>query len=51
MDPLALILSSPRFLYLVNPDIGEEEGTRALDAVWLANRLAAFLWSGPPMKN
>ena len=32
VDPLALILSSPRFLYLVNPDIGEEEGTRALDA-------------------
>ena len=48
VDPLALILSSPRFLYLVNPDIGEEEGTRALDAVSLANRLAAFLWSGPP---
>ncbi len=48
VDPLALILSSPRFLYLVNPDIGEEEGTRALDAISLANRLAAFLWSGPP---
>ncbi|MCP4885238.1 MAG: DUF1592 domain-containing protein, partial [Planctomycetaceae bacterium] len=48
VDPLALILSSPRFLYLVNPDIGEEEATRALDAVSLANRLAAFLWSGPP---
>lgn len=48
VDPLALILSSPRFLYLMNPDIGEEEGTRALDAVSLANRLAAFLWSGPP---
>ena len=48
VDPLALILSSPRFLYLVNPDIGEEEGTRALDAVSLASRLAAFLWSGPP---
>ena len=48
VDPLALILSSPRFLYLVNPDIGEEETTRALDAVSLGNRLAAFLWSGPP---
>ena len=48
VDPLALILSSPRFLYLVNPDIGEEKGTRALGAVSLANRLAAFLWSGPP---
>mgnify|MGYP006201698869 FL=1 len=40
--------SSPRFLYLVNSDISEEEGTRVLDAVSLANRLAAFLWSGPP---
>ena len=48
VDPLALILSSPRFLYLVNPDIVEEDTTRALDAVSLANRLAAFLWSGPP---
>ena len=48
VDPLALILSSPRFLYLVNPDTGEEKGTRALDAVSLANRLAAILWSGPP---
>ena len=48
VDPLALILSSPRFLYLLNPDIGEEKTTRALDAVSLANRLAAFLWSGPP---
>ena len=48
VDPLALILSSPRFLYLVNPNVGEEDVTRALDAVSLANRLAAFLWSGPP---
>lgn len=48
VDPLALILSSPRFLYLVNPDIGGEKTTRALDAVSLANRLAAYLWSGPP---
>jgi len=48
VDPLALILSSPRFLYLVNPGADEDEATRALDAVSLANRLAAFLWSGPP---
>ncbi|MEO0413524.1 MAG: DUF1592 domain-containing protein, partial [Verrucomicrobiota bacterium] len=48
VDPLALILSSPRFLYLVNPGVEEEEATRALDAVSLANRLAWFLWSGPP---
>ena len=25
VDPLALILSSPRFLYLVNPDMSDEE--------------------------
>ncbi|MGB0292195.1 MAG: DUF1592 domain-containing protein [Luteolibacter sp.] len=48
VDPLALILSAPRFLYLVNPDPGEDDATRALDAISLANRLAAFLWSGPP---
>ena len=48
VDPLALILSSPRFLYLVNPDIDEEEASRTLNAISLANRLAAFLWSGPP---
>lgn len=48
VDPLALILSSPRFLYLVNPEANEEESNQALDAVSLANRLAWFLWSGPP---
>ena len=48
VDPLALILSSPRFLYLVNPEADEEESNQALDAVSLANRLAWFLWSGPP---
>ena len=51
VDPLALILSSPRFLYLVNPGADKDEATRALDAVSLANRLAAFLWSGPPDKE
>jgi hypothetical protein len=48
VDPLALILSSPRFLYLVNPSTDEDEKTRELDAISLANRLASFLWSGPP---
>ena len=72
VDPLALILSSPRFLYLVNPEVtrrvseglnGKQTGpslTRRvtnrdrraknsqLDTVSLANRLASFLWSGPP---
>ena len=48
VDPLALILSSPRFLYLMNPEADEEESNQALDAVSLANRLAWFLWSGPP---
>ncbi len=48
VDPLALILASPRFLYLVNHGGEEEDATQALDAVSLANRLAWFLWSGPP---
>ena len=84
VDPLALILSSPRFLYLIEPEVSrasnpvkgsglrqksplqdsERPGLlaksttdhakerpkkdRELDAVSLANRLAWFLWSGPP---
>jgi len=51
VDPLALILSSPRFLYLLNPAADEEmdaQAARPLDAVSLANRLSWFLWSGPP---
>ena len=73
VDPLALILSSPRFLYLIQPTnevtrrvsegqpaviprsrvglpsvLTDANKDRKLDAISLANRLAAFLWSGPP---
>ena len=47
VDPLAMILTSTRFLYLLEP---QEEATedRSLDAASLANRLSYFLWSSPP---
>ena len=48
VDPLAMILSSPRFLYLVNPSTNDKENNRALDGLSLANRLSSFLWSGSP---
>ncbi len=48
IDPLAMILCSPRFLYLLEPAAAENQKSRELDAVSLANRLAYFLWSGPP---
>ena len=48
VDPLAMILSSPRFLYLVNPSTEEKQNNRVLDGISLANRLSSFLWSGPP---
>ena len=48
VDPLAMILSSPRFLYLVNPSTDDKQNHRALDGFSLANRLSSFLWSGPP---
>ena len=47
VNPLAIILSSPRFLYLVNPSTNDKENNRALDGLSLANRLS-FLWSGSP---
>ena len=47
VDPLAMILTSTRFLYLLEPQEKEAKG-RTLDAVSLANRLSYFLWSGPP---
>ena len=48
VDPLAIILSSPRFLYLVNPSTNNKQNNRTLDGLSLANRLSSFLWSGPP---
>ena len=44
IDPLAMILSSSHFLYLLEPD----EKSKNLDALSLANRLSYFLWSSPP---
>ena len=47
IEPLAMILTSTRFLYLVEPATRDHK-ERKLDALSLANRLAYFLWSGPP---
>ncbi|MFT5130795.1 MAG: hypothetical protein ACI8W8_004426, partial [Rhodothermales bacterium] len=44
VDPLAMLLSSTRFLYLVEPEDTKAEG---FDAITLAQRLAYFLWSRP----
>ena len=46
VDPLAMILTSPRFLYLIEPQT--VKGRSKLDAITLANRLSYFLWSSPP---
>ncbi|TWT60910.1 DUF1592 domain-containing protein [Rubinisphaera italica] len=45
-DTLAIVLSSPMFLYHSEPRMAERP--RALTDHELANRLAYFLWSGPP---
>ncbi|MCB1225069.1 MAG: DUF1592 domain-containing protein [Verrucomicrobiales bacterium] len=45
-EPLAVVLASPSFLYLLEP--GEGEGPHGLSGEELAVRLAYFLWSGPP---
>jgi hypothetical protein len=47
VDPLAMILCSPRFLYLLEPGT-EDRSARQLNAVNLASRLSYFLWSSPP---
>ena len=46
VDPLAVILASPAFLYLNEPKPGEEK--RELNDLELAVRLSYFLWSAPP---
>lgn len=48
VDPLAMILVSPGFLYLLEPSQADAANARQLDAISLANRLSYFLWSGPP---
>ena len=50
VDPLAMILTSTRFLYLLEPR-EKAAKERTLDAVSMANRLSYFLWSSPPDKE
>ncbi len=45
-EPLAVVLSSPHFLYLAEPTQAQQR--RQLDGLELASRLSYFLWSGPP---
>jgi mono/diheme cytochrome c family protein len=45
-EPLALLLSSPSFLYLAEP--ATEGAPRQLTERELATRLSFFLWSSPP---
>ncbi|MCH1409609.1 MAG: DUF1592 domain-containing protein, partial [Verrucomicrobiales bacterium] len=47
LDSLALVLSSPSFLYLIEPRADGEDRTQ-LNDIELANRLAYFLWGSPP---
>ncbi|PHR88338.1 MAG: hypothetical protein COA78_36570, partial [Blastopirellula sp.] len=44
IEPLAIILSSPSFLFMVE----STGGTESLTDLELAVRLSYFLWSGPP---
>ena len=46
VEPLAIILSSPHFLYLSEASVENDE--KDLSQSELANRLAYFLWSSPP---
>lgn len=45
-EPLSVILASPSFLYLSEPN--DTEARRALSPTELAIRLSYFLWSAPP---
>lgn len=45
-EPLAVVLSSPGFLYLSEPSV--ESDPRELTPHELASRLSYFLWSAPP---
>jgi len=45
--PLAAVLASPHFLYLVEPEAPSAQ-LRKLDAFELASRLSYFLWSSMP---
>lgn len=45
-ETLSIVLSSPMFLYLAEPDLSEER--RPLTQDEIATRLSYFLWSAPP---
>jgi hypothetical protein len=45
-ETLSVVLSSPMFLYLAEPNAGETQ--RPLTDLELASRLSYFLWSAPP---
>ena len=45
-DCLAIVLSSPMFLYLAEPNL--ETKPRPLSDLELATRLSYFLWGAPP---
>ena len=45
-ETVAIILSSPEFLYLAEPN--ESESSQPLEGLELANRLSFLLWSAPP---
>ena len=46
VEPLAIILSTPSFLYLNEPL--KDKKAKQLNDLELANRLSYFLWSSPP---
>ena len=48
IETLAAVLSSPRFLYLVQSDRSAPEDHRPLDEFELATRLSMFLWCSTP---
>ena len=48
IETLAAVLSSPRFLYLVQSDRSEPDAHRPLDEFELATRLSMFLWCSTP---
>jgi hypothetical protein len=46
-EPLAVVLASPRFLYLAEP-VADGQRNQTLNDYELASRLSYFLWSAPP---
>lgn len=46
VEPLAVILASPSFLYITEPLVEIKE--KSLNQYEIANRLSYFLWSSPP---